>query len=179
MAEEVIKTEEKPEEKKPEQTAPARSAEDELKEVKAQLAKANALISKANSENAEWKRKYRDTLSEQEKKEADIAETNRLRDEKLAQYEEYFRINQYKDKIIAAGFDPDSASVMAQGLPEGIPDSYFDTLKASMERQKQALAASAIANQKGLSVGLPPTTSDAQKEEMNRRRKAFGLPPLK
>lgn len=178
MAEEIVKTETPDEKKEAPAAQAAKTAEDELKELKAQLAKANALISKANSENAEWKRKYRDTLSEQEKKEADIAETNRLRDEKLAQYEEFFRISQYKDKIVAAGFDNESASVMAQGLPEGIPDSYFDTLKASMDRQKQAFAASAISSQKGLSVGLPPTTSDAQKEELNRRRKAFGLPPL-
>lgn len=160
-------------------SAPGKSPEEELKELKAALAKANALVSRANSEAADYKRQLRDKQTEAEKQAADLAEENRKRDEELAHYKELDRVNQYTRKLVSAGYDMETAAVMANGLPDGVPDSYFDSVKASNEKLKQTISASAIANQPGLSVGLPPTSADVKREEQNKMRKAFGLPPLK
>ena len=160
-------------------SAPGKSQEEELKELKAALAKANALISRANSEAADYKRQLRDKQTEAEKQAADLAEENRKRDDELAHYKELDRVNQYTRKLVSAGYDMETAAVMANGLPDGVSDSYFDSVKASNEKLKQTISASAIANQPGLSVGLPPTSADARKEELNKMRKAFGLPTIK
>ena len=157
----------------------SKSVEEEVKELKAALAKANALVSRANSEAADFKRQLREKQTEQEKQAADLAEENRRRDEELAHYKELDRINQYTKKIVAAGYDLETASQMAGGLPDGVPDTYFDSMKAYNEKLKQSISAAAIANQPGLSVGLPPTSADLKREEQNKMRKAFGLPPLK
>ena len=86
-------------------TAPTKSAEEELKELKASLAKANALVSKANSEAADWKRKYTSTLDEakaaalkaEEQRNAELEELKSLRADKRAR------------KLMEAGYDSPTA----------------------------------------------------------------------
>lgn len=141
--------------------------------------KLKAALSRANSEAAEWKRKYTATLDEAKKKEL---ETEELRKRELAELEELRkdrRINSYKAKLMEAGIDGATADLMAKSLPEGVSEDYFTATKTFLANQRQAFEAESIKNQPGLSVGLPPTAADAKKEEMNKMRKAFGLPPLK
>ena len=141
--------------------------------------KLKAALSRANSEAAEWKRKYSATLDEAKRKEL---ETEELRKKELAELEELRkdrRINSYKAKLMEAGIDGATADLMAKSLPEGVSEEYFTAQKTFIANQRQAFETENIKNQTGLSVGLPPTAADAKKEEMNKMRKAFGLPPLK
>lgn len=168
-------------ETKPETTEAPMSVKDleaKVKELKAQQEKANQLISKANSEAADWKRKYTSTLDEakaaalkaEEDRKAELAELETLRHEK--------RVSTYAKKLMEAGFDGATADQMANSLPDGVADTYFESLKLFNEKKSQEYAAKQIDSQKGLSVGLPITPADAQKERTNKLRGYAGLPPL-
>ena len=152
-------------------TAPTKSAEEELKELKASLAKANALVSKANSEAADWKRKYTSTLDEakaaalkaEEQRKAELEELEQLRAEK--------RVSTYAKRLLESGYDAKTAELMAKVLPDGVGDEFFAANKTFIDTQR-------LKNQPGLSVGLPPTTEDAAKDRQNQLRRYAGLPPL-
>lgn len=165
---------------KPEAPTPStnKSAEDELKELKAQLQKANALISKANSEAASWKKQYTATLDEQKQKEMDAAEKRKAELEELETLRSERRIDHYTKKFMESGYDVKTADAMARKLPPGVDDEFFATNKTFMESQRQTYLTDALKSQPGLSVGMPPTVADAQRDEMNRLRKAFGLSPI-
>ena len=163
--------------------APKTEPKKSVEQLEAEIARLTALtesqrnsISKANADAADWKRQYREKLSEQERAEAERAEREKVRDARLAELEAKERVNNYADKLTAAGYDPAVAKQMAASLPEGVGDEYFAAQKSFIESQRMAMQTAALKNQPGLSVGLPPTAADAQKEEINRMRKAFGLP---
>lgn len=151
-------------------TAPTKSAEEELKELKASLAKANALVSKANSEAADWKRKYTSTLDEakaaalkaEEQRNAELEELKSLRADKRAR------------KLMEAGYDSPTAELMAKVLPDDIGDDFYIAQKTFLDNQRKQADVNALNNQPKLSVGLPP--SGAGKSEMDKALdKIFGL----
>lgn len=141
------------------------------------LNKLKTALSKANGEAAEYKRALREKQSEAERAEAERAEKDKERDELLKTLLEEKRISSYKANLMAAGYDADTADVMAKSLPDGVSDEYFAATKAFLEAQKQALLSDAINKQPGLSVGTPPTAAQAQREEENKMRRYFGLAP--
>lgn len=169
---EIDESKVKQEEKQPpvvEEKKPDNKADEENTRLKAAL-------SRANSEAAEWKRKYSATLDEAKRKELEAEE---IRKQELAELEELRkdkRINSYKAKLMEAGIDGAAADLMAKALPDGVAEEYFTATKTFISNQRQAFQTETLKNQPGLSVGLPPTTADARKEELNRMRSAFGLP---
>jgi len=141
--------------------------------------KLRAALTKANGEAAEWKRKFRETQSEQERAEAERAETLRQAQEQLEAYKARERVTGYANKLMAAGVDAETADIMANSLPEGVSDDYFAAYKAFIEAKTKEIESAALSKQPGLSVGAPPTAQQAEAEEVNKMRHYFGLPPLK
>ena len=170
MAQEIdeskVKTEEAPpvvEDKKPDNKA----ADDETTRLK-------AAISKANSEAAEWKRKYAATLDEAKRKEMEAAETRKAELEELETLRKEKRISTYKARLMDAGIDGATADLMSTALPEGVGDDYFAALKTYNANQRKAADVAALNNQPGLSVGLPPS-SGAKSELDKKLDQIFGL----
>lgn len=158
-------------------TAPAtEDAKPDVKPDSDEVAKLKAALSRANSEAADWKRQYKATLDEQKQKEMEAADKRKAELEELETMRRERRVNIYAKRLMEAGYDAGTADQMANSLPDGVADTYFESAKAFNEKQKQLIAASALDNQKGLSVGMPLTAADAQKEATNRMRSAFGLP---
>ena len=143
-----------------------------------EIAKLKAALSRANSEAAEWRRKLNEKQTEQERAEMERAEREKARDARLAELEAKDRVNTYAEKLIAAGYDAQSAKEMANSLPDGVGDAYFAAQKTFIENQRQAFEAAALKNQPGLSVGMPPTADQLKKAELNKLRGYAGLPPL-
>ena len=148
--------------------APKVDESTELKNVR------NAL-NKASSEAAEYKRALREKQSEAERAEADRLENERKLQEELASYRNKERVSTYQAKLMAAGYDAETAAVMAKALPEGVSDDYFAVNKTFLDNQRQTLMSEALNKQPKPSVGIPPTMSDAEKSELAALRRYIGL----
>lgn len=141
--------------------------------------KLKAALSKANSDAAEWKRKFRETQTEQERAAAELAEQQRALQEQLDGYKTRERISSYAKKLMEAGVDAETADLMANNLPEGVTDEYFAAYKSFIEAKTKEIESAALSKQPGLSVGAPPTSTQAESDEINKIRRYAGLPPIK
>ena len=151
-----------------EENKPDNKADDEEK------TRLKAAISKANSEAAEWKRKYTATLDEAKRKEMEAAEARKAELEELETLRKDKRISTYKARLMDAGIDGATADLMATVLPDGVSDDYFTALKTFNANQRKAADVAALNNQPGLSVGLPPAMGG--KSEFDKQLdKIFGL----
>ena len=139
--------------------------------LKENAEKVKQTISNANADAAKWKNQYRATLDEASRKEAERAEEAQAIAAELAALKAEKRISDYTKKLMEAGYDAQTASVMASGLPEGISDDFFATQKSFLENQKQIAKTEALNGQPGLSQGMPP----ANDEKSDNIRKYFGL----
>lgn len=148
--------------------APKADESAELKNVR------NAL-NKASSEAAEYKRALREKQSEAERAEADRLENEKKLQDELAAYRTKERISSYQAKLMTAGYDSETAAVMAKALPEGVSDDYFAINKSFLDNQRQAILSDALDRQPKPSVGIPPTMSDAEKSELAALRRYIGL----
>lgn len=143
--------------------------------------KLKALLSKANTEAANYKRQMLEKdealkakMTEAEKAEAERAERDKQMMEKLSAYETKERLASYTAKLMANGYSADAAAQMAAGLPEGVADEFFTAQGAYMESMKQTMASEALNKQPGLSTGTPP--KPAMDADLAKARKAAGLP---
>lgn len=148
---------------------------EEPKTDSAEINKYKNLVSKANAEAAKYKDELRAKQTEAERAEADREENERKLKEELQQYRTRERISSYKAKLMTAGFDANTAEVMAKSLPEGVSDEYFAANKQFLDTQKQTLLSEAINRQPSLSVGTPPTANDAEAAELANLRRYIGL----
>lgn len=140
--------------------------------------KLKAALSKANGEAAEWKRKYRETQTEQERQAAEAAEEMAKVKAENAEWRAKERVSSYANKLMSAGVDADTADLMAKSLPEGVSDDYFTAYKSFMENTRKEIESAALSKQPGLSVGAPPTAKQAEADEMNKLRRYAGLKPI-
>lgn len=141
--------------------------------------KLKTALSKANEEAAAWKRKFRETQTEQERADAEKAEALRQAQEALEGYKTRERISSYKAQLMTAGVDAQTADVMANSLPEGVGDEYFAAYKSFLEAKTKEIESAVLSKQPGLSVGAPPTAKQAEMDALNQRRSYMGLPPIK
>ena len=132
-------------------------------------------LSKANSEAAEWKRKYRETQTEQERQAAELAEQQKSMQEQLENYRAKERISSYANKLMAAGVDSETADLMANSLPEGVSDDYFAAYKTFIDNKTKEIETAALQGQKGLSVGNPPPAKTDEDRIADIAMKAAGL----
>lgn len=153
--------------------------EAEKAQAEANSEKQKKTINNVSSDAAEWKRKYRETLDETTRKEQEQAERFAEMEAKISAYEAERRTNTYFAKLIDAGFDPDTAKAMANSLPEGVSDTFFEAHKAFIDSKTKEIKEQTINAQPNLPTGAPITAVDAQKMEQNKIRGYMGLPPLK
>lgn len=113
-------------------------------ELKTEIEKLKKNLSKANSENADWKRKYNAFLDEDGKKklaeeEAKAADAQKYADLE-AKYNEILKkstIAEYKAKFLAQGYDETLAEDTAKALESGNMAKVFE----NAEKYKTALEA--------------------------------------
>ena len=154
--------------------------------VKIELEKAKKAVSKANEETAGWKRQFRATqdeatrekaekAEEEARKEAERAEEMRVIKTKLATLETEKRVSTYTAKLMASGYDAQTASLMAANLPDGISEDFFTSQKTFIENQKQAAKAEVLNQQPPLPAGTPPKPADKEAAEIAKIMSAAGI----
>lgn len=87
-----------------------------------------ASLDKATADAAEWKRKYKDKLTEDEKREQADAEVRKATDERLAELERKDKISTAKDEYIKSGFAPDLALATAEAFVDGKMDVVLSNI---------------------------------------------------
>lgn len=114
------------------------STEDKLKALEgfeyednaAELSRQKNAISKANSDAAQWKKKYNDMLSEDERKKQEQADSIAAMQKELDELRTAKTVSEYKAKFVAQGYAEDLADDTAKALASG------DSAKVFANQQK-------------------------------------------
>lgn len=153
-------------------TAKIAKLEAELSSIKQTSSQA---ITKANAESADWKRKYRETLDEATRKAQETEERNKAVETELANLKAEKRVASYHSKLMSVGYDDATARSMANTLPEGVDESFFEGQKAFLANMKTQVQTKALDSQPGLSSGTPPTKADAESAAIAKILAAAGI----
>jgi hypothetical protein len=124
----------------------------EYEDNSAELERYKKAVTKANSEAAEFKKKYNERLTaeEQDKIEKD-EELNNLRSE-IAELKKKDAITTHKSKFLGLGYDEALAEATAIALTEGDMDSFFANQKKHNETREKTIKADLLKN-----TPTPPT----------------------
>lgn len=101
---------------------------------------------KANSEAAEWKRKHKELLSEDERKKQEEAEKLTQMEKELADLRKDKTVSEYKAKYIAQGYKEDLATETAQALADGDTAKVFANQQKFLEEYTKSVKAEAMKN---------------------------------
>ena len=138
-------------------------------------AKLKKALDNACSDAADWKRKYRETQSEQERLAAETAEKYAALEAENKAYKERERIATYQSKLMGAGYDEQTARAMAGSLHEGIGDDFFAAQKRFLDEQKQKAIANELNKQPALSAGAVPSQQSVEDKSLAAFRRAAGV----
>ena len=103
-----------------------------------ELAKMKKAIDEATKDASEWKKKYRDTLSENEKKEAEEAEKRKELEDNYAALLKKSQISDYTAKYLALGTSDELAGKAALALADGNIDDMFTIYGDHLKTVEQA-----------------------------------------
>lgn len=171
---EVIETKETETETEVKETETETKSENESK-LEQEIEKYKRLISKANSEAAEYKKQLRSKMTEDEVK----ADEQRKLMEELEQFKTEKKISDAAKGLMSwPGMDSERADALARSLVEGDITSFINSGKEYSETVSQKAIADAMDKSK-LSNGRPPEKKDVEQEEAARMRKIMGLPDAK
>lgn len=146
------------------------------------------MISKANSEAAEWKRKHNALLSDEEKAKEE-AEAERIRreneftemQERLRSLEKEKTIATYEASLLSVGYDKELASATAKALSEGEMSKVFANMKTLVENKEKELRAEILKGTPTPDVGGKTesaiTKEDFAKMGYSERTKLFNENP--
>lgn len=137
----VLKEDDKP-------TTSNLSTEDQLQKLMVENAKMKRAMERANSEAADYKKKYNATLSEQERASQEKAEEQARRDERLAELEREVSVHKFTEQFLDLGYDKESAIAAATAQV----DNDVDTLFAL---QKKIIDAKVLAKEQELYRDIP------------------------
>ena len=114
--------------------------EDQTPEVE----RLKAALSKSNSENAEWKKKHREALSEEERKAQETADLIKQLQEENATLTRDSNISKHKAKFLGMGYDESLASDAATAMVDGDTEKLFSCQLAHQEALKKEIRAEAL-----------------------------------
>lgn len=100
--------------------------------------------SKANSEAAEWKRKYNDQLSEEEKKKQEDADNLAKMQKELNELRKDKTVSEFKAKFIAQGYSEELAEDTAKALADGDTSKVFANQQKFLENYAKQIKADAL-----------------------------------
>lgn len=121
-----------------------------LKEENERLKTANT---KTSADVSKYKKELSEHLSKEELSSREQAEAmQKMRDE-LETYKNRERISNYKSKLMEVGYDAETASSMASGLPDGVSDDFFTSAKDFHSKSIAKVRADILNEQPTLTAG--------------------------
>lgn len=137
-----------------------------------EIERLKAALSKSNSENAEWKKKYNSRLSEEEAKANAEAEAREAMEKELADLRKEKAIGSHKAAYLELGYDAEMAAANAEALYSGDFSTVFANQKKFIEAQRKAAVAGALDKQPGLTGGMPISGHNVEEASVGAFRKA-------
>ncbi len=117
-------------------------------EIPADLSAENERLKTANSklssENAEWKRKHREALSEEERKAQETAELLQQLKDRNAELERESSVSKHKAKFLGMGYEEALAGDAATALVDGDMDKLFSYQQKHQEALEKKIRADAL-----------------------------------
>lgn len=111
------------------------SAEEQLQKLMIENAKMKRAMERANSEAADYKKKYNATLSEQERASQEKAEAEARRDERLAELERENSIHRFTESYLDLGYDKETAKQAATAQVDNDVDTLFKLQKKIIDEK--------------------------------------------
>ena len=101
-------------------------------------------LSKSNSENAEWKKKHREALSEEERKAQETADLIKQLKERNEALERESSVSKHKAKFLGMGYDETLAGDAAVAMVDGDMDKLFSYQQKHQEALEKKIRADAM-----------------------------------
>lgn len=137
---------------------------EEMKRLNAEVLRLKDSITSLSAENADVKRKYKETLSAEQQAALEREEADRKKDELIASLQREKNFADYKGKYADIGYSAELAERAANAILDGKTDDLFAVQKEFMEAHDKQIK---IDNMKG--TPQPPAGSGGEKnpDEMN------------
>ena len=123
-------------------------------------------LSKSNSENAEWKKKHREALSEEEKKAQETADLIKQLQERNAVLERDSSVSKHKAKFLGMGYEEALAADAAVAMADGDMDKLFSYQQKHQEALEKKIRADVL---KGTPKPVPDKADGAMTLENLRK----------
>lgn len=123
-------------------------------------------LSKSNSENADWKKKHREALSEEERKAQEVAERMKQLEEQNAALLRESSVSKHKAKFLGMGYEEALAGDAAVAMADGDMDKLFSYQQKHQEALEKKIRADAL---KGTPKPVPGKADGAMTLENLRK----------
>ena len=110
----------------------------------AEIERLKAALTKSNSENAEWKKKHREALSEEERKAQETADLIKQLQEENATLTRDSNVSKHKAKFLAMGYEEALASDAAVAMTDGDMEKLFSYQQKHQEALEKKIRADAL-----------------------------------
>jgi hypothetical protein len=121
----------------------------------AEVERLKAALSKSNSENAEWKKKHREALSEEERKAQETADLIKQLQEENATLTRDSNISKHKARFLGMGYEESLANDAAVAMTDGDMEKVFSYQQKHQEALEKKIRADAL---KGTPKPVPDKT---------------------
>ena len=148
----------------------AAMADVELPEdLSAEVERLKTANSKLSSENADWKRKHREALTEEERKAQEMADRMKELEEQNATLLRDSNVSKHKAKFLGMGYDESLANDAATAMVDGDMDKLFSYQQKHQEALEKKIRADAL---KGTPKPVPDKADGAMTLENLRKMTA-------
>ena len=135
----------------------------------AELERLKNANSKLSSENAEWKRKHREALSEEERKAQEVADRMKQLEEQNATLLRESSVSKHKARFLGMGYEEALANDAAVAMTDGDMEKLFSYQQKHQEALKKMIRADAL---KGTPKPVPDKADGAMTLENLRKMSA-------
>ena len=110
----------------------------------AEVERLKAALSKSNSENAEWKKKHREAMSEEERRAQETADLIKQLQEENATLTRDSNISKHKARFLAMGYEESLANDAAVAMTDGDMEKVFSYQQKHQEALEKKIRADAL-----------------------------------
>lgn len=128
-------------------------SQEDVQKLMTDLARTRRALDKASAEASDFKKKYKESLSEVEAANMEKAEREAAREEEFKALKREVEINRLEKTYLAMGWTADEASRMATAEADGDMDAKLKVMTEAQERQKKDLEKNILASYGNVNVG--------------------------